>query len=420
MLIILDEDLPSRREIRRQQQKVEDCQEEAMGVMEALMDKYLAEGDQEGFKKTNEELEIIERECTSAQNRAQEYLDSRAHEESSTASGKSARMKMSQVKEDQTEQWRIESDERKKHLRQLEKETELIKDNRTILDPRVIKEKEEEILREIDMEQQEQRRREMKINLSINQQQQQKEEMKTKREDNANIRSEDQELIGRDLWKQLRRVSIPIFDGNKSTYESWKAAFTACIDQAPAAPEYKFLQLRQHLAGDALKCIENLGHSAGAYEASKNRLERKFGGSRRRLTIYIEQLEGFRSIQYGNAKDVEEFSDLLDVAITNLRESRQYHELGTGSLYVKIQRKLPEMMLANYHRWIFENNHVESVETLTDWIVQEAEFQTIATETIKGITANQKKKKHNNGTFFSDPKVYNFRQCKICNGKHGV
>ena len=218
----------------------------------------------------------------------------------------------------------------------------------------------------------------------------------------------------------MRRVSIPIFDENKSTYKSWKAAFTACIDQAPATPEYKLLQLRQHLAGDALKCIENLGHSAGACEASKNRLERKFGGSHRRLAIYIEQLEGFRSIQYGNAKDVEEFSDLLDVAIINLRESRQYHELGTGSLYVKLQRKLPEMMLANYHRSIFENNNLESVETLRDWIVQEAEFQTIATETIKGITANQKKKKHNNGTFFSDPKVYHFRQCKICNGKHGV
>ena len=335
-----------------------------MGVMEALMDKYLAQGDQEGVKKINEELEIIERECTSAQNREQEYLDSRAHEESSTASGKSARMKMSQVKKDQIEQWRIEGDERRKHLRQLEKETELIKDNRKILDPRVIKEKEKKILREIEMEQQEQRQREMKINLIINQQQQQqqKEEVKTKREDNANIRGENQELIGRDLWKQLRRVSIPIFDGNKSTYESWKAAFTACIDQAPATPEYKLLQLRQHLAGDTLKCIENLEHSAGAYEASKNRLESKFGESRRRLAIYIEQLEGFRSIQYGNAKDVEEFSDLLDVAIINLRESQQYHELGTGPLYMKLQRKLPEMMLANYHRWIFENNHFESIE----------------------------------------------------------
>ena len=47
MLILLDEDLPSRREIRSQQQKMEDCQEEAMNVMEEqLMDKYLTLGDQ--------------------------------------------------------------------------------------------------------------------------------------------------------------------------------------------------------------------------------------------------------------------------------------------------------------------------------------------------------------------------------------
>ena len=110
----------------------------------------------------------------------------------------------------------------------------------------------------------------------------------------------------------------------------------------------------------------------------------------------------------------------MDVAIINLRESRQYHELGTGSLYVKLQRKLPEMMLASYHRWIFENKHLESVETLRDWIVQEAEFQTIAAETIKGITTNPKKKRHNNGSFFSDQKSSNFRRCKVCNGKHGV
>ena len=145
----------------------------------------------------------------------------------------------------------------------------------------------------------------MKINLSINQQKQQKEDVKTKIGDSASVGIKEQKLIGRDLWKQLRRTSIPIFDGNKSMYESWKAAFPACINQALITPEYKLLQLRQHLTGKALKCIENLGHSAEAYEASKNRLERKFGGSRRRLALYIEQLEGFRSIQYGNAKDLE-------------------------------------------------------------------------------------------------------------------
>ena len=65
MLILLDEDLPSKREIRSQQQKVEDYQEEAMSVMEALMDMYTAVGDQEGVKKINQDLDILERECMS-------------------------------------------------------------------------------------------------------------------------------------------------------------------------------------------------------------------------------------------------------------------------------------------------------------------------------------------------------------------
>ena len=62
---------------------------------------------------------------------------------------------MSNVKEDPNQQWRIESPERRKQLVELEKQTELVNQNRTVLDPRVIKEKEKEMLREIEMEQQE-------------------------------------------------------------------------------------------------------------------------------------------------------------------------------------------------------------------------------------------------------------------------
>ena len=91
----------------------------------------------------------------------------------------------------------------------------------------------------------------------------------------------------------------------------------------------------------------------------------------------------------------------MDVAIINLRESGQYHELGTELLYVKLQRKLPEMVLSSYRRWIFENNYFESVKLLRNWVVEETEFQIIVTEIMKGITKN-KKKKYSNGSFFSD------------------
>ena len=70
--------------------------------------------------------------------------------------------------------------------------------------------------------------------------------------------------IGQDLWKQLKRVQIPVFAGDKRIYLSWRVAFIVCIDSAPATGEYKLLQLRQYLAGEALNAIENLGHSAVA------------------------------------------------------------------------------------------------------------------------------------------------------------
>ena len=39
-------------------------------------------------------------------------------------------------------------------------------------------------------------------------------------------------------------------------------------------------------------------------------------------------------------------------------------------------------MLTRYHRWIYENHKIESVEVLREWVIQETEFQTKAIETI--------------------------------------
>ena len=183
--------------------------------------------------------------------------------------------------------------------------------------------------------------------------------------------------LGQDLW-QLKRVQIPVFSGDKRTYQSWKAAFVACIDSAPATGEYKLLQLTQYLAGDALKAIENLGHSSFAYEAAKERLERQYGGRRRQIAVNLEELENYQRIQIGNTRDLEEFSDSLEIAIINLKESGKHQELGNGFLYTKLQKKLPESMLAMYHRWIFEHSLSGSVRTLRTWIIEESEFQTVA------------------------------------------
>ena len=220
------------------------------------------------------------------------------------------------------------------------------------------------------------------------------------------------------------------FTGDKKKYQHWKVAFLACVDQAPATAEYKLLQWKQCLAGEALKAIEGLGHSAAAYQATKERLERKFGGQRRQLAIYLEEIDSFRPVHPGNFKDMEKYADLLDIAIVNLKEANHFEELRDGLLYMKLQKKLPASMLTRYHRWIYENHKIELVEVLREWVIQETEFQTKAIETIQGLSRKQDMRsntreiphtffgKQNQGTGSEPPTKY--RICKLCNKSHGI
>ena len=74
------------------------------------------------------------------------------------------------------------------------------------------------------------------------------------------------------------------------------------------------------------------------------------------------------------------------IAIINLKETGYHNELGNGFWYGKLQTKLTESLLAKYHRWVFETQTPESVFALKTWVFQESAFQTIASETVHGIT----------------------------------
>lgn len=150
--------------------------------------------------------------------------------------------------------------------------------------------------------------------------------------------------LGKDMCQQLKRVQIPVFSGDKRKYETWKAAFFACIDRASSTPEYKLLQLRQYLSGEALKCVDNLGHSAASYQAAKERLERKYGGKRRQVIAFLDEIDKFPIMKDENAKNIEKFADLLDIVVINLREAEKEDDLKDGALYISLQKKMPESM----------------------------------------------------------------------------
>ena len=79
----------------------------------------------------------------------------------------------------------------------------------------------------------------------------------------------DKLALGQDMWKQLKRVSIPVFNRDKKSYQSWKASSMTCINQASTTAEYKLLQLRSSLKGEAFKVVDNIVNSATAYQPAK-------------------------------------------------------------------------------------------------------------------------------------------------------
>jgi len=144
----------------------------------------------------------------------------------------------------------------------------------------------------------------------------------------------------------------------------------------------------------------------------------------------LEEIDSFRPVRSGNTKDLEKLADLLDVAIVNLKEANQLDELKDGLLYMKLQKKLPTSMLIHYHRWIYENHKIESVEVLQEWVLQETEFQIKALETVQGLSGKWESKiegKKWSHTYFGKSDLYSKtetysgnRSCKLCSKQHGI
>jgi len=241
-----------------------------MEDLEALSKTYERRQDTANISKLSQEIERIEEEFTDAQNRTQEYLDSRKDELSSIASDTSQRIRQAEgemmkakkkeeqmeasiLKEEEAIQWekrKVEEEYAKilkeLEIRSLEKRDQLVNAKEEVKRMQVKVEK--EIDKELGLEEDYVGRAEC----SDVEEREQKPRIKTESRSGFKIKGQEETEcvkgkgspameIGQDLWKQLKRVSILVFNGDKATYENWKAAFEACINKAPATPEYKLL-----------------------------------------------------------------------------------------------------------------------------------------------------------------------------------
>ena len=232
----------------------------------------------------------------------------------------------------------------------------------------------------------------------------------------------------RETHGQLERIRIPFFSGNKMDFQRLNAAFTSCVDMTSLSPQFKMLRLEACLAGEAANTIKGLGYSLEAYEAAKSRLFRKYGGSRRQIQSHLEELKRLQPIQDNNAKQMETFADILERAVITLKENDRRSDVEGGALHTMILEKIPERLLAQYYRWLDENKYRDSLETLKNWVSEEAAYQIQATEIKHGISSQERNEQPRNGkylpprrssrSYFGDKNGKGNRPCCVCTGNH--
>ena len=233
---------------------------------------------------------------------------------------------------------------------------------------------------------------------------------------------------GDESMKQLERIRIPVFAGNKMNFQRWHAAFTFCVDQTPLTPQFKMLRLEACLVGEAAETIKGLGYSLEAYEVAKARLVRKYGGSRRQVQTHLEELKKVKPLRDNNAKELETFADVLERAVITLKENGHGSDLEGGTLYTIILEKIPERLLTQYYRWLKEHSARESLEVLKDWIAEEAEYQTQASEIKHGFTVEPEERyptrrhldSRHGRSYVLTERNQRERACRACSGKHPI
>ena len=129
-----------------------------------------------------------------------------------------------------------------------------------------------------------------------------------------------------------------------------------------------------------MEAIRGLGVPVHEYEEAKEILKTKYGGTRRLLRAYLDQLEQAPPIGSNDIHALEKFVDLVRITVVKLQAERRDGELEDGTLHSLLVKKLPDRRLENYSRWLNERAKQKSVIAFRDWLKDEVRFRIEAAE----------------------------------------
>ena len=256
-------ELPSWDKIRELRAKLTDQQQAVIDILVKVSDQYELQEDLQNEGLVSEEIETINKEFKGAMEQADRYISESEEDTLSTISHQSSKRNQLSWKEYLTQEHvrRITKEVKQKQMKLINAQKELedkYKSERAQLEQefadqrRILEETnnniqkcynwvESEIVNEFEEDNSEQTSvsNDGTIHRKLSADAPPFHPLNTK---NKVIKIDKKtEKIGRDLWKQMKHLSISIFYGDKKIYENWKAAFAVCKDQALAKEEYRLL-----------------------------------------------------------------------------------------------------------------------------------------------------------------------------------
>lgn len=183
---------------------------------------------------------------------------------------------------------------------------------------------------------------------------------------------------------------MPSYGGDKTKFEEFWGLFESLVDQSKEPVNLKMARLRQCLFGSALESTRGLGVSEPEYEEAKEILIAKFGGQRRQLRAYMNQLEKMPQLRNNNVQGFEKFADLVRITVVKLKAEGRNGELGEGTLHSLLVKKLAEAQVQGYSRWLQEQGKERSVLSLKDWLKEEVRTRVEAVEMAHGLAVTEK------------------------------
>ena len=154
---------------------------------------------------------------------------------------------------------------------------------------------------------------------------------------------------------KVKKFEPPKFEGNLRDYPAFKEDYKNLVKSTYGTDPYA---LKMCLSGEALQAVKG---SEGNYEEMFQRLDDKFGNSRKIVDLVISDLKSLRKISDGDNKGFIKMVDQVEQCWLDLKNVNLSDELNTANVVSHIEKVLPSLQK---REWVIKAEEVSVTSKL--------------------------------------------------------